>query len=189
MTELLTGSSFAELFTTFTRSARRLETRDYYAADQALFEQWLAGELREPALADKVAVWLGQVRLATAAGKRYERVRVVSEPPTAYQRFALATCRSSVAAGEDIRYLTQQQATGLDLPSHDFWLFDDERLVLLYFTHNDRTLGAQVVTEAPVVWQHREWVDRARQAATPYAAYLAADPTREHRPSTPSSGA
>jgi hypothetical protein len=183
--ELLTGPAFGQLFRTFERIAQRLETRDNYAADQAIFEQWLAGELPKPALAAKVAVWLDQVRAAVAAGKRYERVRVVSEPPTAYQRFALATCRSSVAAGEDIRYLVRDQATELDLPAHDFWLFDDERLVLLYFTHDDRTLGAQVVTEPAVMDQHREWFMRARAAATPYTAYLAADPTREHSPSSP----
>ena len=189
MPELVTGSAFAQLFTTFERTAQRLETRDRYASDQAIFEQWLAGELPEPALADKVAVWLDQVRTAVAAGKRYERVRVVSEPPTAYQRFALATCRSSVAGGEDIRYLSRERANELDLPAHDFWLFDNERLVLLYFTADDRTLGAQVISEAAVVQQHREWFARAQAAATPYGEYLAADPTRERRPSNPPSNA
>jgi hypothetical protein len=183
--ELLTGSAFAAIFASFERTAQRLETRDRYAADQVLFEQWLAGELPEPALADKVAVWLDQVRVATAAGRRYERVRVVFEPPTAYQRFALATCAASVAAGEDIRYLARPTANDLDLPAHDFWLLDDERLALLYFTADHRTLGAQIITESPVVRQHREWFARAHSAATHYAAYLAEDPSREHRPSGP----
>jgi hypothetical protein len=180
--ELLTGPAFAKLFTSFTRSAQRLETRDRYAGDQALFEQWLRGELDEPALADKVAVWLEQVRATTTAGGRYERVRVVREPPTDYQRFALATCRASVDAGEDIRYLRHESALELALPDHDFWLFDVERLALLYFTADDRLLGAQVTRDPALVAQHRDWLARAFEAAQPYREYLADDPTREQRP-------
>jgi hypothetical protein len=187
--ELLTGPAFVRLFTSFERTARRLETRDRDAADQALFERWLAGELPEPAVADKVVVWLDQVRGATAAGKRYERVRVVQEPPTAYQRFALATCRRSVAAGEDIRYLNRDQANELDLPGHDFWLFDDDRLVLLYLTADDRTLGEQVIADPAVAQQHRQWFERAQASAMPYTAYLAQDPARELRPNKPPSSA
>jgi len=180
--DLLTGPAFAELFRGFSRSARRLETRDRYAGDQALFDRWRRGELDEPALADKVAAWLEQVRASTAAGGRYERVRVVREPPTDYQRFALATCRASVEAGEDIRYLPRGEAVELALPDHDFWLFDDERLALLYFTADDRPLGAQVVRDPALLGQHRRWFELAFEAAQPYREYLAADPTREQRP-------
>ena len=181
MADLLRGPAFAALFSSFSRSAQRLEARDHYAGDQALFEQWQRGELGEPALADKVAAWLGGVRATTAAGGRYERVRVVSEPPTDYQRFALATTKASTAAGEDIRYLERGLAAVRDLPAHDFWLFDSERLALLYFTADDRMLGAQVITEAAVVTQHQQWFDAAFSIATPYAAYVAEDPSRERR--------
>ncbi len=181
MPDLLRGPAFSALFQSFSHSAQRLETRDRYAGDQALFEQWQRGELDEPALADKVTAWLDAVRATTTAGGRYERVRVVSEPPTDYQRFALATCRASTAAGEDIRYLNRELATTHDLPAHDFWLFDGERLALLYFTADDRLLGAQVVTEPAVVTQHQQWFDAAFSVATPYAAYVAEDPSRERR--------
>jgi hypothetical protein len=179
--ELLRGAAFAALFSSFTRSAQRLETRDRYAGDQVLFEQWLRGQLDEPELADKVAAWLGSVRATTAAGGRFERVRVVSEPPTDYQRFALATCRASTAAGEDIRYLDRALAVAHDLPAHDFWLFDGVRLALLYFTADDRMLGAQVIAEPAVVAQHQRWFDAAAALATTYADYLASEPGRAHR--------
>lgn len=181
MPELLRGPAFSALFSSFTRTAQRLETRDHYAGDQALFEQWQRGELDEPALAGKVTAWLDAVRATTADGGRYQRVRVVSEPPTDYQRFALATCRESTKAGEDIRYLTQAAAAGRDLPAHDFWLFDNERLALLYYTASDRLVGAQVLTEPAVVVQHQQWFDAAFSAATRYAAYVAGDPTRARR--------
>lgn len=182
MSELLTGAAFLSLFAGFSRTAQRLETRDNYAGDQALFEQWLRGELDEPELAAKVAAWLDRVRVTAVAGGLYERVRVVAEPPTDYQRFALATAKASTAAGEDIRYLDRGLATVQGLPAHDFWLFDGERLALLYFTADDRMLGAQVIAEAAVVAQHGRWFDDAFALATPYADYLAWNPSRERRP-------
>lgn len=181
MSELLTGDAFSALFRSFRYTAQRLETRGRYAGDQALFEQWQRGELDEPELADKIAVWLDGVRATTAAGGRYERVRVVSEPPTDYQRFALATAKASTAAGEDIRYLNRGLAAAHDLPAHDFWLFDRVRLALVYFTDDDRMLGAQVITEPAVVAQHGRWFDTAFMHATPSTEYLASDPGRARR--------
>ena len=181
MPELLTGPAFSALLRNFRRTAQRLETRDRYAGDQALFEQWQRGELDEPELADKVAAWLDGVRATTAAGAKFERVRVVSEPPTDYQRFALATTKASTAAGEDIRYLDRGLAAAHDLPAHDFWLLDGVRLALLYFTDDDRLLGAQVVTEPAVVAQHVRWFDAAFALATPYADYLSWNPARARR--------
>ncbi|MEJ7743284.1 MAG: helix-turn-helix transcriptional regulator, partial [Nocardioidaceae bacterium] len=68
------------------------------------------------------------------------------------------------------------------MPGHDFWLFDDERLALLWFTTDDRLLGAQISTEPAVVRQHTRWLDLAEAHATPYRGYLAADPARAMPP-------
>src|SRR5215211_1369563 len=110
MPALLSGSAFTQLFGGITRSARRLESRDRYAGDQALLQRWLAGQINEPEHSGARATWLAQVRATTAGGGRYERVRIVAEPPTAYQRFALRGCRQNVEAGEDIRYLRRERA-------------------------------------------------------------------------------
>src|SRR5262249_46981273 len=80
-------------------------------------------------------------------GRRYQRVRIVPEPLTDYLRYALRGTRQTVEAGEDIRYLPQARANELDLPDHDYWLFDDTRLALLHFTADDRPLGATLSTE------------------------------------------
>ena len=88
----------------------------------------------------------------------------------------------NVDAGEDIRYLARDRGNALELPGHDFWLFDDERLALLWFTTDDRLLGAQISTEPAVVRQHTRWLDLAEAHATPYRDYLAADPARAMPP-------
>jgi hypothetical protein len=59
------------------------------------------------------------------------------------------------------------QANAFDLPAHDFWLFDDARPALLYFTGDDRPLGAQLMTHEAVVRQHAEWLATAVSHATP----------------------
>ncbi len=90
--------------------------------------------------------------------------------------------RGNAEGGEDIRYLLQSRAHELDLPDHDFWVFDSEILVLMRFTGDDRPLPHEVVTDPELVARHEAWIDLAMQHATPYGEYLAQDPTREDPP-------
>jgi hypothetical protein len=177
--DLITGEAFGQLFRTFLRSARRLEARDRYRdpdEDEA-FARYLAGSPEDPGYVASRDYWLNDtVRAAVEAGQRFTRVRIVPEPLTPYLRFGLYHCAFNVDAGEDIRYLPRDQANALDLPDHDFWLFDEQRLALLWFTTDDRLLGAQITTEPAVVRQHTRWLDLAEARATPYRDYLAADP-------------
>ncbi len=185
MAELITGEAFGQLFRSFRHSARRLETRDRYGdpdEDEAL-ARYLAGNPDDPDYLASRDHWLhGTVGNAVAAGRRFARVRVVPEPLTPYLRFGLYHCQFNVEAGEDIRYLERDRANALDLPDHDFWLFDRERLAMLWFTDDDRLLGAQLVTEPAVVHQHARWLDVATAHATPYRDYLGAAPARARPP-------
>jgi len=68
--------------------------------------------------------WLSMIRAATAEGRRFSRVRVVSVPLTGYSRFGVFCSQYTNEAGEQIRYLTRDQAR--DLPGYDYWLFSAE---------------------------------------------------------------
>ena len=177
---LLLGADFDRLFTDFARTARRLESRDRYAVDRErpYLERWLAGAQDDPEHVRSRRPWLDTVRANVAAGRTYERVRVVSEPLSDYVRFALRGTAQTVESGEDIRYLDRDRANGLDLPDHDFWLFDEQILVVLAFSADDRPLGGMLVRDEPVVAQHRAWLDVAMANGTPYAEFLAHDPSR-----------
>lgn len=83
-----------------------------------------------------------------AQGKRFERVRLVDDPPTDGQRFLLASGQGNVRAGEDIRNLSRADAEHLGLPDWDFWLFDSRILVRFVFDENDTTMGV-IVSEDP----------------------------------------
>lgn len=145
--ELQPFSSIAHLFREFRHTAWRLETRRGYASDRnsLKWQRWQDGEdiAAEPANA-----WRDNVAAQTAAKKRFERVRLVDNPPTEGQRFLLASAPSNVAAGEDIRNLTRAQAEQLRLPDYDFWLFDSRVVARFAFDVDDTTLGVYV-TEDP----------------------------------------
>jgi len=181
MSEPLTGAAWFELFTSFRRIARRLETRDHYQVpgEEYYLEQFLSGRYDDTEHRAYFADWIEPVRAATKAGKRLERVRVVPKELTPYLRLEVRWNRYNAEAGEDIRYLSQDKADELSLPAHDFWIFDSERLALMYFTADHRWLGADLITDPAIVAKHEHWMDVAIQHATTYVKYLTANPSRE----------
>jgi hypothetical protein len=92
-------------------------------------------------------------------------VRVVSFPLTDYTRLAMWVAGYTREAGDDIRYLTRDQAETAELPRHDFWLFDSCKLVLMNFGEDDRFVGAEVVEDPSVIVEHNCWRDAARHHA------------------------
>ncbi|GAA3849855.1 hypothetical protein GCM10022243_14710 [Saccharothrix violaceirubra] len=67
--------------------------------------------------------------------------------------------------------LPQALAQGLDLPEHDFWLFDDERLAILRFTPTGLD-GAEIVTDPATVARYRHHRDRAWRHSVAFERYV-----------------
>jgi hypothetical protein len=137
-----------------------LEVRERYNAPREAesFRMFLDGEPDNLAWAES---WFSMIREATAAGRRFSRVRVVSVPLSDYSRFGLWASQFTNAAGEDIRYLTRNVAQGVKLPEHDYWLFDSRKLVEMHFGEDDRFLGAEIVEGPAVIVEHNYWRDAA----------------------------
>ena len=116
----------------FEHTAFRLEVRDRYDApyENESLRRFLAGEQDD---LPWMQSWLVMLRDLTAQGRRFARVRVVSMPLTDYSRFGVWCAQFTNGAGEDIRYLTRDQAQAEGLPAHDYWLFDSRTLVRLHF--------------------------------------------------------
>ncbi|WP_328770564.1 DUF6879 family protein [Streptomyces sp. NBC_00286] len=164
--ELQPFASISHLFQEFRHTAWRLETRRGYASDRnsPKWQRWQAGEdiAAEPANA-----WRENVAEQTAAGKRFERVRLVDEPATQGQEFLLASAPGNLAAGEDIRNLTRTEAERLRLPDYDFWLFDSKTLVRFAFDDEDTTLGVYVTQDPAEVLAACQARDAAWHHAVP----------------------
>nr|MDT0657254.1 hypothetical protein [Micromonospora sp. DSM 115978] len=105
------------------------------------------------------------VRKATAEGRLFARVRVVSVPLTDYSRFSMWIAGYTREAGDDIRYLTREQAEALILPKHDYWLFDSRKLVMMRFGDDDRFVGAELIAAPAAIVEHNYWRDVARHHA------------------------
>jgi len=168
------SEEFDRLFQTFERTAFRLEALDRYAVpiEDEPVRRFLAGE---PVDTDWLTPYLTLVQRAAAAGKRLQRVRVVSEPPTDndYLRYEFAYYPYSIAAGEDIRVLSRAQAERLDLPDRDFWLFDSRLVALMRFDRDGHLHGVELTDEPQVVARCCYWRDAALHHATSFERYVA----------------
>ncbi|WP_171164101.1 DUF6879 family protein [Streptomyces sp. I05A-00742] len=155
----------------FEHTAWRLETRTGYASDQAMpsYQEFLrtgdtAGEVGHR--------WFDNVRRMVASGKRFERVRLVDNPPTTGQRYLLACGRTNVAAGEGIRCLWRDDAERYGVNLSDFWLFDSRTVARFHFD-GERTVGMELVTEPTEVLRACQIRDAAWHYAVRYEEFRA----------------
>jgi hypothetical protein len=171
MGEPLTDEQLDELLENFRDTAFRMETRRQYALsyERAVYERFLAGEEPPPATQiDWWRPWLDWVGQLTAQGRRLQRVRVLDDPPTDYQRFSLWGGRWNVQAGEQISYLARATAAELGIPAaQDWWLFDAVTLVVVRFGAADDLAGQELVTDPQVVARYRRWRDLAITRSRP----------------------
>lgn len=122
----------------FQASAFRLETRPVYSVPQET--ELLAAFRRDGSLPDMADhPWVKRVREHCGAGRRMERVRVVSRPMTEYERFEVSLYPHSHSAGEVIR-LVDRGSVEVDA---DFWLFDDHTAVMLHYDAEGRFQGTE----------------------------------------------
>ncbi|MFG2373716.1 DUF6879 family protein [Streptomyces sp. NPDC048504] len=164
---------FDRLFTQFQHTAWRLETRRRYASDEVTdtYTQFLRGESvdwegRDPE-------WCAERREQTALGKRFERVRVVDNPPTPGQLYLLDNARRNSSVGEDIRQIWRPEAERLQLPDEDFWLFDSRLVARLNFDDADDLVSVELITEPVEVNRYCQARDAATHYAVPYEEFAA----------------
>ncbi|MGH4017946.1 MAG: DUF6879 family protein [Pseudonocardiaceae bacterium] len=155
---MLIGDDFNQLFHTFEHTAFRLEARDRYDSpyENESLGKFLSGESDDLSWMQD---WLSMIRDATAKGRRFFRVRLVSVPLTDYSRFGVFCSQFTNAAGEDIRYLERDRAEAL--PNHDYWLLDSRKLVWMHFDNADRFIGGEIIDDPAVIVQHNYWRDAA----------------------------
>lgn len=114
-------------FDGFRTTAFRLETLPMYSDDEedAELALFLAGQPL-PERSVRTVPWLRRVADTTGAGKRWQRVHVVSLPLTDYLRFELEGYEANIDAGEDVRIASRDEHPELATLRQDFWLFDDD---------------------------------------------------------------
>ncbi len=119
------------------------------------------------------------VRQATAEGRRFSRVRVVSFPLTDYIRFGMWVAGYTREAGDDIRYITRDQAA--ELPKYDYWLFDSRKVLKMRFTDDDQFIGGEVIEDPAEIVEHNYWRDAAQHHAIDRDEFIAKHEQRDDR--------
>jgi len=159
-----------QLVATARSLAFKFEQLDSYLVDVdddvEVFERWLRGEADPTEGLDD---WLDLMRELTSSGRAVRRARVVTLPPTDYVRFEAAAVPASHAAGEEIHYMSRADAAGL--PEHDFWLLDDDRVLIMHFDDTGMPTAHDLTDNPAEVARHQAWADLAWQRATPYDAF------------------
>jgi hypothetical protein len=149
---MLTPEEKQDLLSRVTREASRLELRDVYALEdeKARFEEFLRAGRRGTDQGRITGPWLAFVRRATAAGIRFRRARVVSEPITDYIRFEHAGTDLNIEAGEEVRWLPRRKAMGITIPATDFWLLDRDTVLVNYYSGDGRIVDQELTRDAVV---------------------------------------
>lgn len=173
----ITEAEFDDLLHSFRRAAFRLETRDSYALsyERAEYERFLAGTPTPPPQVDWWQPWLERIASFTREHKRIGRVRILAEPPSDYQRWELWAAPWHARAGERIRYLPRSRAEEVGLPmAYDWWLLDNERLIVMKFTNEGEIDSKTLITDPDVIMTHIGWRNLAVRYATPAEEIAAA---------------
>lgn len=162
-------SPWTELFREAKREAFHLEVRDTYCvpAESEPLGRFMAGQPPAPEYGERP--WTELVRETVNRGVRVTRVRVVTEPLSDYQRWLLSITGGNVAAGEDIRYLPRHLAG--DVPSDDWWLFDDSTVGFNLVDHDGKPVGAAITTDPGIAAYCRSVKERLWEAAVPFGEY------------------
>ena len=100
---------------------------------------------------------------------------MLAEPPTDYQRWEVWAAPWHAQAGEDIRYMPRSIAERIGLSlDHDWWLLDDERLIVMRYTSADEVASKELITDPGSVAPYLKWRDLAVRNATPAGDIAAA---------------
>lgn len=144
----------------YATTAYRLEQAKIYPADvrAGAMDAWLAGDTTPRPSTD----WSRMVAAHMADGKRIERVRVFEDSPTTYQQWLRWASRKDVVAGEIHRYMNRSAADqlGLSADGGDWWLLDDERLVVFHFDGLNQS-HVEVIDDTDRVAEAIRWWDLA----------------------------
>jgi hypothetical protein len=157
-----------DLFQTFTEDAWRWECQGDYAIDGDRLRAWREGRPQDDM---PKQAWLRYIRQISGEGKRFRRVRMVTDPPTEYLCWLHEQTQSNIDAGEDIRWIDAADTAAFNLPAYDFYVFDGRQVAIMRFGDDKLLTELQVSDDPTVVAEHRAYQDAAWGRAVRHTDY------------------
>ena len=114
--------------------------------------------------------WPPLVKRQCSAGKVMQRARVVSRPPTEYERFELSLYPHSIEAGEQICVYERGSIPEIFRYEVDFWLFDNHTVYILNYDAEGHFLGTEPAYDMVT---YRRIRDLALERSIPFADFTA----------------
>ena len=114
--------------------------------------------------------WPPLVKRQCSAGKVMQRARVVSRPPTEYERFELSLYPHSIEAGEQICVYERGSIPEIFRYEVDFWLFDNHTVYILNYDAEGHFLGTEPAYDMVT---YRRIRDLALERSIPLAEFTA----------------
>jgi hypothetical protein len=114
--------------------------------------------------------WPPLVKRQCSAGKVMQRARVVSRPPTEYERFELSLYPHSIEAGEQICVYERGSIPEIFRYEVDFWLFDNHTVYILNYDAEGHFLGTEPAYDMVT---YRRIRDLALERSIPLADFTA----------------
>lgn len=150
------------LFDGFSRSAFRLECLPIYSveSEREQFDAYLRGD---SSANTGNRQWVDYVSNRIAEGKEIARVHIIPRDLTDYLRFEIDWCYSCNAnAGESVRFIFEDELPNELSPRKlaDFWLFDDEAVLIQRYGDDGRWLRSDILTDPDQVQTVCELRDR-----------------------------
>lgn len=166
-------------FDEWTHSSFRLEALDQYSVEfeREEFEAFLRGDPLPPPNPPEFDAWLEQLRRERSEGRLRSRVHAIAGPLTPYLHYEIDWAyKGNAAAGENIRivHAASWETSPFGSQPPDFYLLDDERVILLAYDESGHWLGGEIITDPAELPRFRRMRDLALSASRPLAEYLAA---------------
>lgn len=161
------------------RSIFRLEGRPEYrlAGEEANIAKWKQGELDLSGNKDWQE-WMKSLKGARTRGITVRRVRVAPDPLPEYIKFEVdAWNKYSTKNGEEIFFINtadyQEVIAGLGFNPKDFWLFDDDKLLIFNYSPSGQFSGEILIGDGGMVKRYSGLKDKLLQKSVPLASFAA----------------
>lgn len=169
VSKTLDGEEWQSYFHDFKNSAFRMEVHQVYTMpfETETLRGFLAGDGKPNGFN---ADWHETVRHHAAAGRTFQRAKLVRVPLTDYSRYLFEWCiPGNVAAGEDYRIIDVTDREP-ELPLQDFWLFDESIVVRMNYRPDGTQINRELLRD-PDIGQYLRWRDTAVAAGVPFAEW------------------
>lgn len=173
----LHDSDLNQLFRDTRNRAFHLETQDSYSTPEEAepLRRFLAGEPEDDH--EWFSDWDSLMTETTGRGVAVQRVRIVTVPHSDYTRWLHSLTHTSIAMGEDVRWLPRHLVSPDSYTVDDWWLFDEDLLGFTVFEPNGRFAGVATTQDPVLIERCRTVRDHVWPLGIPHADYVASEHT------------